>query len=307
MPAYKWDAGASGYRDLQTGDLVVTDPWGTPTFEDYFEDLSQWNVRNNFSTIDTARAMTGNAVAGPDGLHLLGTWLPDAPVSGGPQGFYTHNTGYIDQRALVDAANPDPVHYSQQYGRWEIKCKTPTGPNTRGALAAFWLRTDSGSDRLGEIDIMEAWGGGGTMASDWTNWVKDSAYTTFHSNTLSEATNGKPYKKVQWRHWQHGGPVPAWEDWVVYAFEYMPDYCATYANGVELMRVTPSSTDPTNGGTLAWLWDPDFFGNPFHMRINLHVGPSPSYWGLPDPENREWTVDPLDYHIEYVKAWRYEP
>src|SRR5690606_20880186 len=136
-------------------------------FEDYFTDLSQWNVRNNFTTIDTARGMTDNAVVESDGLHLLGTWLDDAPVSGGPQGFFTHDTGYIDQRNLTDAANPTPIHYSQQYGRWEIRCQTPTGPNTRGALAAFWLRCDN---TLGEIDIMEAWGGGGTMVSDWTTW-----------------------------------------------------------------------------------------------------------------------------------------
>lgn len=285
---------------------VPVDPWGEPTFFDDFSDgLAQWNVRNNFLTFDTARAMASNVVYDDGALHLLGRWLL-TPESAGPQGIITHTTGYIDQRLLVDAANPDPVHYSQQWGRWEIRCKPPTGPNTRGALAAFWLRTDSGSGRQGEIDVMESWGYGGTMASAYTNYLKDSAVTTFHSNTNSTSTNGKPYKKTFWRHWQHGGPVPVWDTMHTYSFEYMPDYCSLTVDGVTIFNVTPASTDPANGGTLAWLWDSDFFGNPLHMRLNLHVGPSADYWGLPDPDNRALTSDPLDFGIEYIKAWRYD-
>lgn len=307
MPLFRWDG--AQYLNLRTGEpLSPSDPkyrtgFGLPVFEDDFTgDLSKWNVRNNFTTIDTARAMSSNATIEGGQLHLKGTWLAGAPVASGsaPQGYFTHETGYVDTRNLTDAANPVPKHFSQQYGRWEIRCKLPTGANTRGALAAFWLRCDS---TPGEIDIMEAWGGGGTMAADWTNYIKDSAVTTFHSSTTSGTVNGKPYKKTMWRHWQHGVPKPLWDGYHVFAFEYMPDYIATYVDGIQVMRVTPASIDPMNGGTLAWLWDPDFFGSPMHIRTNLHVGPSAAYWGVPDPNNRQWTVDPLDFAIDYIYAY----
>lgn len=306
MPLLRWDTSTAQYLDLRTGlPIAPTDPtyrpgFGTPVFqEDFTGDLSKWNVRNNFLTIDTARAMTSNATIESGQLHLKGTWLT-TPEAAGPQGTITHYTGYVDTRNLSDAANPTPKHFSQQYGRWEIRCKVPTGANTRGALAAFWLRCDS---TPGEIDIMESWGGGGTMAADWTNYIKDSAVTTFHSSTSSATVNGKPYKKTMWRHWQSGVPKPLWDGFHVYAFEYMPTYIATYVDGIQVMKVTPSSTDPMNGGTLAWLWDSDFFGSPMHIRTNLHVGPSPDYWGLPDPNNRQWTVDPLDFAIDYIYAY----
>lgn len=283
--------------------------WGMPVWRDEFDyrdeagqpalDPAKWNTRNNFTTIDTARAMKANAITQGDVLTLRGSWLP-TPESDGPQGVITHTTGYVDTRNLVDAANPTPVHQSQMYGRWEIRCQTPTGPNTRGALAAFWLRCDS---NLGEIDIMEAWGGGGTMSPTWNTYTKDSATSTFHSSTTSSTINGKPYRKTFWRHWQHGGPRPMWDDMHTIGYERTPEYQSIDVDGVQLVRFTPDDVDPVNGGTLAWLWDPDFFGSPLHMRINLHIGPSATYWGLPDPDNRQWTVDPLDFRIAHVRVW----
>lgn len=290
----------------------ATDPAELPgwnlVFRDEFTDgLDKWNVRNNFTTIDTAKAMTANSTVEGGVLHLKGTWLA-TPQTGGPQGTITHHTGYVDTRNLADAANPVPKHFAQEYGRWEIRCETPTGDNTRGALAAFWLRNDS---KGGEIDIMEAWGGGGSMAADWTNYIKNSAVTTIHSNTESKAVNGKGYRKTFWRHWQHGVGRDIPGEMHTYAFEYMPDYIAMFVDDVEIFRVTPTTPDPVNkvnsavnpSGTLAWLWDADFFAGPKHMRINLHVGPSTSYWGVPDPNNRQWTVDPLDFKIEYVRVY----
>ena len=38
------------------------------------------------------------------------------------------------------------------------------------------------------------------------------------------------------------------------------------------------------------------------MRLNLHVGPSATYWGLPDPNNRSLTK-PLDFEVDYVRTW----
>lgn len=294
-------AAASAAEAAGGSDPAELPYWGLPVWRDEFTaGLAKWNVRNNFTTIDTARAMTPNVTVESGVAHLKGIWLT-TPEAAGPQGIITHTTGYIDTRNLTDTANPTPKHFSQQYGRWEIRCKVPTGANTRGALAAFWLRCDS---HPGEIDIMEAWGGGGTMAADWTTYVKDTAWTTFHSSTSSATVNGKPYTKTFWRHYQHGVPKPMWDAMHTYAFERTPTYMKMFVDDIQVFHITPTTADPQNSGqTLAWLWDSDFFGSPLHMRLNLHVGPSPTYWGIPDVNNRSTTVDPLDFEIEYVRVY----
>ncbi|WP_223172541.1 hypothetical protein [Microbacterium sp. NIBRBAC000506063] len=64
-----------------------------------------------------------------------------------------------------------------------------------------------------------------------------------------------------------------------------------------MTRVTPA-THPN-------LWDQRYFGTPLHMRLNLHVGPSALYWGIPDPSNKQATQN-LDFQIDYVRMWTYE-
>ena len=236
-------AGESAFVDYEP-DAAVLPFWGAPVWRDEFDGtLSKWNVRNNFLTFDTARAMGSKVTVANGNLRIRANWLT-TPQATGPQGIITHETGYVDTRNLVDSANPTPKHFSQQYGRWEIRCKTPSGANTRGSLAAFWLRCDS---HPGEIDVMEAWGYGGTMPADFTNYVKDTAWTTFHSSTSSATVNGKPYKKTFWRHFQNGVPRTTPTGFHTYAFERTPTYMAMFVDGIQVMRVTPASTDPANG------------------------------------------------------------
>lgn len=287
--------------------------WGLPVWRDEFDgDTSKWNVRNNFLTMDAARAMASNVEVNDGRMHLLGTWL-EVPETGPnlPEGIVTHYTGYVDTRNLADSANPDPVHFSQQWGRWEVRCQTPTGSNTLGALAAFWLRNDpiGGQSYLGEIDILESWGGAEEMPSreTYVNWVYGSGFTSFHNNTNGSGAppvNGKTYRKAQFRHWQAGVPRTVFAGMHTYVFERMPTYMLLSVDGIQVFRVTPESPDPNNASdTLWWLWDEDFFGSPLHMRMNLHVGPSPLYYGLPDPDRRELTTDPLDFAVEYVRVY----
>lgn len=279
----------------QPADPGVLPEWGAPVWRDEFDgDLSKWNIRNNALTFDTARNMRANSTIEDGVLHIRGKWL-DTPERGSnlPQGIVTHTTGYLDTIGT----------FSQPYGRWEIRCKVPTGDNTRGALAAFWLRNEN---KTGEIDIMESWGRGGAMSSTYTKYVQETGVTTFHSNTngSGSSTNGKPYTKTLWRHFEHGIPRNVSEGFHTYAFEYMPDYIAMYVDSEQVFRVTPTSVDPqVKTRTLAWLWDEDFFGGPKNIRLNLHVGPSKDYWGLPDENNRGLTQDPLDYQIDYVRVY----
>lgn len=277
--------------ELETPPVVdpgVLPEWGAPVWRDEFDgDLSKWNVRHNALTFDTAKNMRENVTVEDGSLHIRGKWLP-TPLKEGKQGIVTHTSGYIDTIGK----------FAQQYGRWEIRCKMPAGPNTRGALSAFWLR----NSLSGEIDIIERWGQGGTMTASYDPYVKDTGWTTFHSNT--EGSGQADYIKTFWRHYQHGIPKDAVDTMHTYGFEYMPDYVAMYVDGKLLKRVTPTTPDPENKSrTYAWLWDAKFFGAPFNMRLNLHIGPGAQYWGNPDPANRGTTRDPLDYEVEYVRVY----
>lgn len=273
--------------------------WGAPAWRDEFDytdpstgkpgiDPAKWNVRDrsDLGLLQDAAVPDRNQVSvDADGIaHLKGDWL-DTPIarpagqSGAP--LLTHKTGYMDQRAL----NSDDVAYSQRYGRWEIRAKTPTGPDTYGSLAAFWLR----NDQSGEIDIMEAWGYNDGPAPGGQKI--DTATTTVHTKT-----SGSGNEKYYWTH-DFSGSTPPWAEFHTYAFEYTPSYAAVIVDGVVKARVTPA--DHPN------LWDPSYFGSPMHVRLNLHIGPSATYWGLPDPQHRDWTK-PLDYQVDYVRMWSYQ-
>lgn len=273
--------------------------WGTPTWQDEFTytdprtgqptvDPGKWNIRGRDDLgllFDAAVVDRGQvSVDGSGVLHIRADWL-DRPVvrppwQSGPDELW-HKTGYLDQRRL----DTDDVSFGQVYGRWEIRAKTPSGPNTFGSLSAFWLR----NEQSGEIDVMEAWGYDETAVRDQRI---DTATTTTHTHTSTPSKN----TRYIWHHADYGAPTPVWQDFHTYAFEYTPAYAAVIVDGEEILRVTPS-THPS-------LWDPDYFGSPLHMRLNLHVGASATYWGLPDPTNRSATQD-LDLQVDYVRVWTY--
>lgn len=315
------DAGASGGRAVKFGaaaDSADLPGWGMPVFRDEFTyknaggqpavDPTKWNVRDrsDLGLLPDAAIPDKNQVSvDNDGiLHLKGDWLDtpqDRPQGqSGPQ--LTHKTGYIDQRSL----KAGDVNFTQHYGRWEIRAKMPTGPNTLGALSAFWLR----SSVPGEIDIVEAWGFKGNAPT--TNGQFPGASTmTIHSNTAGPGSPG--YQKIFWRvneqlsdysnmNWSYISnnlPLnPAFSQFHTWAFEYTPTYLAGYYDGQRFAYTTPADTP--------WLWDATYFGQPFHVRLNLHVGPDATYWGYPDWNNKQWT-QPLDYQVDYVRIWAYNP
>jgi beta-glucanase (GH16 family) len=215
-------------------------------------------------------------------LHLKGEWLPNVQTrttSATGVNVLTHKTGYLDQRK-IQSTN---VSRGQRWGRWEIRAKTPTGANTMGALAAFWLRNANS----GEIDIMEAWGYGTAMPTAG-KVMQDNAATTIHTKT-----DGTGVKRL-WRHKELGSTSAPHDGFHVYAFELMPTYAAMYVDGKRIMRTTPAEYPD--------LWNTTYFGTPLHMRLNLHVGPDPRYWGIPDPLKR-WLTGPLDYQVDYVRTW----
>lgn len=274
--------------------------WGAPTWRDEFTyedpktgnpavDPDKWNVRgrDDLGLLFDAAVVDRDQVSVDDSgvLHLRADWLDEPEIRPSSQSGPTelwHKTGYLDQRHLESG----DVSLEQRYGRWEIRAKTPTGPNTLGALAAFWLR----NDQSGEIDIMEAWGQGSDMNSEYRKYVEDTAATTIHTKT-----DGSGRKRL-WRHAEQGATAVPWDGFHTYAFELTPTYAATFVDGVEVMRATPA--------TYPDLWNESYFGSPLHMRLNLHVGPSETYWGLPDPKSKSETQN-LDYQVDYVRMWEY--
>lgn len=273
--------------------------WGEPTWRDEFTykdsasgrpavDPSKWNVRDRSDLgllPDAAVPNAGQVTVDDSGIaHLRADWLSTPVIrpagQAGPTEIW-HKTGYMDQRSLQSG----DMSYSQQYGRWEIRAKTPTGPKTYGALAAFWLR----NSQSGEIDIMEAWGYDEKAAPGGQRI--DTATTTVHTQT-----SGSGNQKYFWTHADYGAATPVWDDFHTYAFEFTPSYAAIIVDGKQIARATPA-THPN-------LWDKRYFGSPLHVRLNLHVGASAQYWGIPDPDNRSATQN-LDYQVDYVRMWSY--
>jgi beta-glucanase (GH16 family) len=272
--------------DPSSGDLPG---WGAPNFDDEFNgnavDPTKWNVRTKTNlglTMDGAIPEASQVTVNNGLLHLKADWLPTPearPVSATGVKVLTHKTGYIDQRAL----HAGDVSRGQRYGRWEIRCKTPTGTDTLGALAAFWLRNSN----KGEIDMMEAWGYG-TDFPTAGKIMKDNTKTTFFADTSTTAS-----LITQVRHHEFGGPAVPWDGFHTYAFELLPTRASVIEDGKTIWTTTPAKTPA--------IWGPSF-QSPLHMRLNLHVGPSATYWGLPNPNNRSLTK-PLDFQVDYVRTW----
>lgn len=281
--------------------------WGLPNFEDNFDyteagvhkiDPAKWNVRSRSdlgllfdAAVPDASMITVDA---NNICHIKAEWL-DAPVYGGddPDLPRWHKTGYMDQRNLKTG----DVSSAMRWGRWEVRAKVPTGPNTLGTLAAFWLRNGNS----GEIDIMEAWGFG--QLPNGKGQYPGGSTLTIHTQT-SGTGNVKSFFRIQEELGVHTAnslpqPAPVYLDFHTWACEFTPNYFRGYYDGQMFGEWTPA-TKPE-------LWNTAYWGTPNHMRVNLHVGPSVQFWGLPDPNNRGLTMNPLDYQIEHIRTWAYTP
>ena len=268
--------------------------WGTPVWRDEFEgnrvDPNKWNVRSRTDLglgIDAGIPDPGQVAVSDGMLHIRGDWL-DTPQSRPPSrtgvSILTHKTGYLDHRRL---RTNDIVPYEQSYGRWEMRAKVPTGPRTLGSLAAFWLR----NSQSGEIDIMESWGYGDIPR----NQRPGTSTTTVHTKT--DGSGVKKFWPLEEELARKLGTstLPSVHlDFHVWALEYTPARFTMMYDGFEVFTTTPAQSPD--------FWNPQYFGSPLHVRLNLHVGPSERYWGLPNPSQRELT-QPLDFQVDYIRIW----
>lgn len=285
-------SGGSAVRFAQAStDPAFVAGWGMPAWRDEFDsntvNSTKWNVRSRSDLgllFDAAVPDPGQVSVVNGVLTIRGDWL-DTPFQrpAGQSGIplITHKTGYLDHRSLKSG----DVSYAQRWGRWEMRAKTPTGPKTLGSLAAFWLRNSNS----GEIDIMEAWGYNAGPAPGGQRI--DTSTTTVHTQT-----SGSGNQKYIWHHADHQTMKHvAWDGFHTYAFELMPTYAKIIVNGKTLVTTTPAQSPN--------LWDTQYFNTPLHVRLNLHIGPSVQYWGIPDPNNRSIT-QPLKYEVDYVRIYQ---
>jgi len=152
------------------------------------------------------------------------------------------------------------------YGRFEVRAKTPTGPDdSTGLWPAFWLRPDDGGN--GEIDVMELPGG--------KAYYKAATQAIFYDYT--------PVKQDNRYTFPSGYPADGFH---TYTTEWEPGVLRWYIDGV-LVYTRDRSTTP---------WFDKAFSRPFHLRLNFQVG---GWLGKPDAATRF----PADFQVDYVRVW----
>lgn len=153
--------------------------------------------------------------------------------------------------------------FSQQYGRFEVRAKVPSG---QGLWSAFWLlpsfdQWPAGIAILPEIDVMEHLGHQANVF-----------HTTLHTNQTGALTS-HPY--------DHTEDFNLTDEFHIYSVVWTPESVSWYLNG-EWRAMHPT---------------PEDFTRPVHFLLNLAVGGN---WpGAPDQN----TQFPASYDIDYVRAY----
>ncbi|AMB57559.1 hypothetical protein AWU67_00315 [Microterricola viridarii] len=164
-----------------------------------------------------------------------------------------------------------------EYGRFEIRAKTPLTPGTsKGIWPAFWMRPALGG--IGELDILEAIGTGAGDASQANRVVQ----TIHYDYVPTYAQEGTFYDMPA------GNTADGFHD---YAVEWERGTIKWFVDGVQ--------TYERNSSTTSWL--DEAFVNKFFMRLNLAVGGT---WpGSPDAD----TAFPAKYQVDYVRVYQRYP
>jgi len=159
--------------------------------------------------------------------------------------------------------------FSQAYGRFEARIKTPTGP---GLWPAFWM-LGSNIDatpwpQCGEIDIMEQRGQQPSVT-----------HGSLHGPGYSGASAiTKPYGLANGRFDT---------DYHIYAIEWGEGYIDYFVDDFLYQRITPDNV------TGEWVYD-----HPFYIILNVAVGGN--FVGFPT----SGTPFPQSMYVDYVKVYK---
>jgi beta-glucanase (GH16 family) len=159
--------------------------------------------------------------------------------------------------------------FSQAYGRFEARIKTPTGP---GIWPAFWMLGSNIDTKpwpqCGEIDIMEQKGNQSHIT-----------YGTLHGPGYSAGNSiGKSYALANGRFDT---------DYHIYAVEWGEDYIDFFVDNFLYQRRTPDDV------TGEWVYN-----QPFFLLLNVAVGGN--FVGFPTTG----TPFPQSMYVDYVKVYK---
>ena len=158
--------------------------------------------------------------------------------------------------------------FSQKYGRFEARIKTPTGP---GVWPAFWLLGDNINDvswpQCGEIDIMEQ---RGQQPAVTAGSVHGPGYSGANAKTKSYALMEGRFDT----------------DFHIYAIEWGPDYIDYFVDDYLYQRFLPND--------LPGEW---VFNQPFFIILNVAVGGN--YVGYPTTG----TPFPQSMIVDFVRVY----
>lgn len=230
--------------------------WGDD-FTDDTLDRSRWNLRNNEARdVDLGCNVNSprNTFVGGGTLTLRA--LREDVTCGSQARRYTQS--YLDTIGTA----------SFTYGRFEIRAKSPNGPeDSAGLWPAFWLRPDDSGN--GEIDVTELPGGAG--------WYARSTAGIFWDYT--------PVKQ-DIRLALPGGGYPG-DGFHTYTTDWDANALRWYIDG-KLVWTRDRSTTP---------WYDQAFTKPYNIRLNFQVG---GWLGAPDARTRF----PADFVVDYVRVYQ---
>ncbi|GAA3012397.1 family 16 glycosylhydrolase [Streptosporangium longisporum] len=225
-------------------------------------DTAKWNTRDSSLDFDRACITSRPANQFVSGGVLTMRALKEDRTCAGTTRHYS--TGYLD--TMRGKA-------SFTYGRFEIRAKSPNGPNnSKGLWPAFWMRPDDGGN--GEIDVTELPGGPQYYRASTTAIFRD--YTPTKNDFRYTFPSGYPG-----------------DGFHTYTTEWEPGVIRWYVDGKEIWRRegnTPTWLKDTLGGDLN-------YKRKFNLRLNFQVG---GWLGDPDAT----TVFPADFKVDYVRVWQ---
>jgi len=174
----------------------------------------------------------------------------------------------IAMESLTSARVKTQGLFSQTYGRFEARIKTPYGP---GIWPAFWLLGDRvetvGWPQSGEIDIME-------MKGQQPNII----YGSLHAP--GNFGSGGITKSFSFQNDRFDA------DFHLFAVEWGVDYIDYYVDDTLYQRITPSEVEE-------WV-----FNEPFHIILNVAIGGD--FVGFPTSN----TPFPQTMEVDYVRVYK---
>jgi hypothetical protein len=185
---------------------------------------------------------------------------------------------------FVDRTIDTDGKFSQTYGYFEAEMKLPIG---KGVWPAFWLYAHPGNDRP-EIDIMEAYPGGGTGSG----WGDGNLHPINYGLTLHKANADYSYHEVPYstklRDFSpYGNGVDLSAAFHTYGVKWEPSGITFYFDGQQL---GPKYQDTAG-----------YYNRPMYILLDLWFG---SASGTPDGSTP--TGEGNSFEVRYVRAWQFK-